>query len=244
MSQKLLDSVRRFYDSEAPTYDRSRWKDPAGRRYDITQQELIHELLGDPSGKLVLEIGIGTGRIGRELLKRGATLLGVDLSRGMLLEAPNNLNSEASSWDLAVANGGRLPVRNACVDLCLCINVVAHAPNFRDILNEVGRVLKPGGTCVFNYFNARSVLFPMAFMVNRRNRGVRRDVFTQWLAPSTVESLCADAGLKVSGRRGQTHVPPTVPRPVKWAQAVVDPPFRRSMLSAIAPHHIIAARSE
>jgi SAM-dependent methyltransferase len=161
----------------------------------------------------------------------------------MLLEAPRNLDgSGGSAWDLAVADGGRLPLRDACVDLCLCVNVVAHAPNYRGILSEVGRVLKPGGTFVLNYFNAFSVLFPLALIVNCRNRGLRRDVFTQWLAPRTVGSVCAKAGLSISGRRGQTHVPVTVPRPVSLVQGFVDPAFRRSPLSAIAPHHIIAAR--
>ncbi|MEU1542641.1 class I SAM-dependent methyltransferase [Actinacidiphila glaucinigra] len=59
-------------------------------RYDALNDEANHYLLDDlpvVAGSRVLDVGCGTGRVARLAGRRGATVLGVDLSEPMLAEA-------------------------------------------------------------------------------------------------------------------------------------------------------------
>ncbi|MFB3905141.1 MAG: class I SAM-dependent methyltransferase [Acidobacteriota bacterium] len=72
--------------------------------------------------------------------------------------------------DFALAQGGLLPFRNASVDCVYCISVLEHVPDPRELIDEVARVLKPGGTLVITVdisADSRSELTPQTFNVLR-----------------------------------------------------------------------------
>lgn len=100
---------------------------------------LLDDLLGDVSGKLILEVGAGEGRVLRMLRKRGAEAVGMDVS-----------------WKLAARAGGSflglLPslaaVRDEAFDLGLAVLVFEHLPSLDGVFEELSRVTRPGGRCL------------------------------------------------------------------------------------------------
>lgn len=102
---------------------------------------------GLPTPAHVLDIGAGTGRIGRAFLEAGDFYAGVDTSLAMLREFP--ANSAASI--LAMADGRQLPFRNGVFDVVLLMQVLSGASDSRGILDEARRVLRPGGSVVVGH---------------------------------------------------------------------------------------------
>jgi ubiquinone/menaquinone biosynthesis C-methylase UbiE len=98
-----------------------------------------------PDRARVLDLGAGTGRIGKAFLAAGDFYVGVDSSLGMLQEfsaKPEFRESKTSL--LAQAEGRQLPFQDAIFDLVLLMQVLSAA-NWRPMLDECRRVLRPGG---------------------------------------------------------------------------------------------------
>ncbi len=101
--------------------------------------------------EVVLDYGCGTGRLTRYLAPRSRAVVGTDITsamlRGALAEggAPNTVFSHI--------DGVRLPLRDASVDLVVSVYVLQYFVAERDaycaVLQELARVLKPGGRCIF-----------------------------------------------------------------------------------------------
>ncbi len=90
-------------------------------------------------GEYVLDIGAGTGAGATEAAQRGARVLGVDISRGMLLKAVQAGHASFVQGDMH-----QLPLADNTFDLALAL----FALNSSDpgiALCELGRVLRPAG---------------------------------------------------------------------------------------------------
>jgi ubiquinone/menaquinone biosynthesis C-methylase UbiE len=111
----------------------------------------IVESLSPLYGRYILDVGCGKGRFARRLSERGAKVIGIDASAGML--------AEARGMPRARATARRLPFGRASFDGATAIEVIEHlAPEALDhVFEEVLRVLKPGGTFVVIDKNAYSL---------------------------------------------------------------------------------------
>jgi 2-polyprenyl-3-methyl-5-hydroxy-6-metoxy-1,4-benzoquinol methylase len=95
-------------------------------------------------GAVVLEVGAGAGRFTRELLKMGARVVAVDLSRAIDVNIRENsalgdvVGVQASVYDLPIVQG-----RFARV---LCLGVLQHTPNRRRTLESLWSFVAPGGS--------------------------------------------------------------------------------------------------
>jgi ubiquinone/menaquinone biosynthesis C-methylase UbiE len=127
--------------SEAPEiFDEfSRAEDPDGR---ISSRLLAH---ADLEGKVVLEIGCGTGRYSGEWAAPAGHYTAVERSPGMLALARQNCSSKSLPLDLLCANAERLPFADGTFDRVLAGWVVVNlAPAVRGaVLAETSRVLRP-----------------------------------------------------------------------------------------------------
>jgi len=100
-----------------------------------------------PDRARVLDVGAGTGRIGRVFLAAGDFYVGVDSSHAMLQEFSAKAEfRESKSCLLAQAEGRQLPFQNATFELVLLMQVLSAAGNWREMLDECRRILRPGGT--------------------------------------------------------------------------------------------------
>jgi SAM-dependent methyltransferase len=98
-----------------------------------------------PERARVLDLGAGTGRIGKAFLAAGDFYVGVDSSLAMLQEFSAKPEfRESKTCLLAQAEGRQLPFQNASFDLVLLMQVLSAA-NWRPLLDECRRVLRPGG---------------------------------------------------------------------------------------------------
>jgi SAM-dependent methyltransferase len=94
--------------------------------------------LPDLAGKVVLDIPAGDGRASHEFRKKGATVRALDLFPEFM-QAPN---VAAEFGDM----GDPLPLEDASVDFVICQEGIEHVPDQLGLLNELNRVLRPGGS--------------------------------------------------------------------------------------------------
>lgn len=131
------------FDRAASIYDKTRPLPEPTATHGI---QAILDIVGPEA--LVLDAGTGTGRISIPLLKRGARLVGCDLSMKMLMR----LQEKIPSAQLAQADAADLPFPANSFDALLTVHVMHLVGPWREALREFRRVLKPGGA----YLNIRT----------------------------------------------------------------------------------------
>jgi ubiquinone/menaquinone biosynthesis C-methylase UbiE len=111
---------------------------------------LLVELLRIPTGGRVLEVGCGSGAALVELSRRlrPARLIGADVDVSLLNEAARRLQSCALDCELLHADVHALPLPDCSVDVVIDFGTCYHIPDAESALQEVARVLRPGGLFV------------------------------------------------------------------------------------------------
>src|SRR5450432_2280461 len=104
-------------------------------------------------GASYLDLGSGTGVLLRNVRERfGVISFACDYTDRWM-------KVEGQSVQIADLDRDRLPYDDGQFALVTCIEVIEHVENFRAVVREVFRILKPGGLAVFstpNVLNLRS----------------------------------------------------------------------------------------
>lgn len=131
-------NVIKIYDDQAKVYD-ERW----ASYIEATVRETIArvEFTGDEK---VLELACGTGALTFRLLEEWPELniIGLDISRGMLLKARNRLGHQ---FPLLRADVHELPFPASEFDVVISCNAFHYWRHPQVSLREASRVLAPGG---------------------------------------------------------------------------------------------------
>ncbi|NLG46620.1 class I SAM-dependent methyltransferase [Gordonia sp. (in: high G+C Gram-positive bacteria)] len=107
-------------------------------------------LLGDVTGRDVLEIGCGSAPCSRWLRAQGANAVGLDVSIGMLRHGIDAMARDESPVPLIQAGAEHLPFADASFDIaCSSFGAVPFVADSARVMREVHRVLRPGGRWVF-----------------------------------------------------------------------------------------------
>jgi ubiquinone/menaquinone biosynthesis C-methylase UbiE len=103
-------------------------------------------------GKVVVDVGCGSGRIGRLVAPRAKKYVGLDLSEAVY-SFPSYLRTK--NTQLCRASGTNLPLNDAVADVTICWGVLHHMDDPLKALNELKRITKLGGqVLIFIYSNA------------------------------------------------------------------------------------------
>lgn len=145
---------RRWWDSEAVAYyqehgdflgDADMVWGPEG----WTEEQL--GVLGEVTGRRVLEIGGGAAQCSRYLRGHGAEVVASDLSGGMLAQARAiEAARRESGIPLLQCDGAALPLADDAFDIVFtAYGVLPFVADARAVLHEAARVLRPGGLFAF-----------------------------------------------------------------------------------------------
>ncbi len=107
-------------------------------------------------GGRALDIGCSIGIIGEHMAEhwRDWQVFGVDIDE----EALRIARSRDGMVHFCVGDGIRLPFPDAAFDLVICAQVYEHVADWRSLLSEIHRVLRPNGVCFFSGPNRLSVV--------------------------------------------------------------------------------------
>jgi SAM-dependent methyltransferase len=119
----------------------------------------------------VLEIGLGYGTLGQEIKRRGAEYYGLDIAEGPVRMMRHRLAMLGEAADDRIIQGSALaiPFKDATFDYVYTIGCLHHTGALAKAVEEVRRILVPGGQAVVMVYNAGSarqllrVRLPAAF---------------------------------------------------------------------------------
>jgi len=113
-------------------------------------------------GKIVLDYGCGPGNdiIGFSLFSKTSKLYGIDVSPTALEAARKrlDLHNKTAEFILVEEKDNRIPLPENSVDYIHSSGVLHHCQNIDAILDELYRILKPGGKMSVMVYNYSSIL--------------------------------------------------------------------------------------
>jgi ubiquinone/menaquinone biosynthesis C-methylase UbiE len=99
-----------------------------------------------PGDSRILEVAPGPGYLSIELAKRGPyEITGLDVSKTFVQIAGDNARKEAVTIDFRQGNASAMPFAANSFDLILCRAAFKNFSQPVEAINEMYRVLKPGG---------------------------------------------------------------------------------------------------
>ena len=135
------DRTKRAYEQWAAQYD----QDPNPQL--VLEFEDVLRVVDPKPGEAILDAACGTGRYTVAFHTRGADVLGVDFSAGMVAQARRK--NPALRFVIADLREP-LPLVADTFDAVNCAQALKHLPSLRTPVTEFARVLKPGGRLVFS----------------------------------------------------------------------------------------------
>lgn len=109
-------------------------------------------------GMDVLDVGCGTGVAALTAARMGANVTGVDLTPSLLERAKENAHLMGQSVDWVEGDVEALPLKNSQFDIVVSQFGHMFAPRPLVAIDEMLRVLKPGGTIAFSTWPPESVV--------------------------------------------------------------------------------------
>ena len=125
-------------------------------------QQMLHLTLEEVDakpGELILDVGCGKAIDGARLWEKGAKVVGLEPSRVMIARAREFLSENNSQIALAQGIGENLPFKPHSFDKAMCKGALDHFFSPGKTIEEIARVLKPGGEMIISIANFDSLGF-------------------------------------------------------------------------------------
>lgn len=138
--------VALLYDWTAGRYDRIKRYHPEDEEWFLARP--LCKALASVERPLILDVATGTGRLAEALLRVpefDGYIVGLDLSRGMLAQAQRKLAAFAERTLWVWADAMELPFDSDVFDVVACLEALEFMPNPAQAVQEMVRVLRPGG---------------------------------------------------------------------------------------------------
>jgi len=109
--------------------------------------KMLNPVIQDFNGKKFLEVGCGLGGFCIHVAKRGAKVIGVDISKKAIHEAKNltkKINVQ-NQVDFIIADAQSLPFKDQAREIVVCSEVLEHVSNYEKAFCELNRVTEISG---------------------------------------------------------------------------------------------------
>jgi ubiquinone/menaquinone biosynthesis C-methylase UbiE len=231
---------RTYYDAFAERYDRGR--DRGYHRLIDDQAAALVERVGRDAD--VLEVGCGTGLVLERVARFARRAEGVDLSPEMLAHA------RARGLEVREGDCTALPFDDDRFDVVYSFKVLAHVARVEAAIEEMLRVVRPGGHVVFDAYNRRSLRWLVKRVTGARATSSSFDeaaIGTRWSSPAEALAL-VPAGARlidVAGIRVTVAHPAVLRLPIVGrATEAIEWALLRSPAWRVAGFVVLTVRKE
>ncbi len=143
------DEIARYYSSD--------WRGEFSSDLQIVADRFLHMVGKDKA--VLLDAGVGTGKVARYFYELGHSVVGLDLSAGMLREFTANISNIVEGHGMPLlADMRRIPLESSSFDGVWCMASLVHIRKGEkpQVIREFNRVLKPGGVLFISVQNKLS----------------------------------------------------------------------------------------
>ncbi len=181
-----MNTTKKFYNAKSKKYKENFKK---GSLY-----EEVAIVVGQ--NKKILDIGCANGLFGKYLKKKNNVVYGVEISDKMAIQAKKNLNK------VFVLNIEKnpLPFKNNEFDVILCMDILEHLFDPREVLKKLKNYLKPTGLLIVTVPNAvhwSMRLHILSGKFNYEEKGLRDSGHIRFFTSTTALSLFKNSGYVV-----------------------------------------------
>jgi 2-polyprenyl-6-hydroxyphenyl methylase/3-demethylubiquinone-9 3-methyltransferase len=163
--------------------------------------EYFDRVVGNWRGISVLDLGCGGGFMAEALASRGAKAIGVDPSEPAIEAGRQHAKAAGLDIDYRVGTGEAIPAPNESLDCVVVVDVFEHVTDPIVVLEEIHRVLKPGGLLLFDTLNrTRLAAFVFVFLGEDVLRIGPRGTHdpAKFIKPPELQAMLADAGFEAA----------------------------------------------
>ena len=155
----------------------------------------------ESKGKQVLEIGTGNGAEGVMFALNGAQYTGVDLTEAALEATRKHFAVMGLTGKFQRENAEHLSFPDGSFDWVFSHGVLHHTPNTQAAINEVHRVLKPGGRAIIMLYHKHSFNYYVRIMTYMRLRVLLKILSRAGRWSQDRQKAAADSLLGVRGNQ-------------------------------------------
>ncbi len=185
----------------------SRWRNSVlGAITEQLESEAITAMLPDALGARLLDAGCGDGTYSVQQARRGALVTALDLSMPMLAAARQRAIDAGAAVKWCQGDIEALPFAESCFDIVLAVTVLCMVRSPERAVQELARVLRPGGVLVIGELGQWSL-----WAASRRLRGwfgSRSWQHAHFWSLSELRRLTTRAGLNRIATSGAVYYPP------------------------------------
>ena len=146
-----------LFDKEATTYD-SWYQTPLGNYVFEKESNLLLEMIGNVNHKSILDVGCATGIHTVLVSNETNSVIGIDLSEAMILEAKKK---EKDNLQFLQMDALHLEFEDNQFDIIFSATMIEFVTNRQALITELLRVLKPGGLFVLGTIQKDSHFFAL-----------------------------------------------------------------------------------
>lgn len=131
-------------------------------------RNVVLDVLENGSGKF-LDVGCGEGLLLEEILeqKYDLEIFGIDMNSEQIKRCRRRINTGGYEVNLLTGDAGNLPLKDNFFDIITAVNIFYNLPvtKMESILEEIYRVLKPGGYLVTDFRNKRNPVLLFRYLM-------------------------------------------------------------------------------
>jgi SAM-dependent methyltransferase len=129
------------------------------------------------TGKKVLDVGCGNGYVLSKYATEGAMVCGIDITQASIDLCQKRFAHLQLQGDFQVADAQNIPFPDNTFECVCSMGVLHHVPDTQKALDEIHRVLKPGGRLIVMFYHRNSARYQFMYR------------FWSWITGKSMEQL-------------------------------------------------------
>lgn len=214
MEDSLRKAQKKHYNKIAKQYEKRIDEKSYQYYFNFTSKKIISELQNNLSklkSKKGLDVGCGNGDLTNEVKKYCSSMIGTDLSKGMIDVAKKR--HKTSKLSFIATPSDNLPFKDSEFDFCICTHLFHHLVTkelMSKTISEMKRVTKKNGIIIIVDSNKINPIVTIG-----QNLMIKRGVDTgleRLVWPRTIVNLIKLNNIKVVKSRGYCLIPHIFPK--------------------------------
>jgi 2-polyprenyl-3-methyl-5-hydroxy-6-metoxy-1,4-benzoquinol methylase len=147
---------------------------------------------------LVLDVGCGTGIMSKKLHSEGLKPIGLDISIEALIKY-----RERGLKGIVTDLESSIPFKDGIFDRIWISEVIEHIRNYENLINEICRVLKPGGTLYLTTPNSNFYVYRVLYFLGKTADQLQHQHHVNFFKYDNLILKIKEKGLKIKIILGQ-----------------------------------------
>ncbi|MDF1583916.1 MAG: bifunctional 2-polyprenyl-6-hydroxyphenol methylase/3-demethylubiquinol 3-O-methyltransferase UbiG [Methyloprofundus sp.] len=166
-----------------------------------------------PQNMRIVDVGCGGGILTEGLAKKGADMLGIDLSEDLIDIADlHGLESGVKTHYKKISAEALAEIEPAGFDHVVCMEMLEHVPEPGSVIAACAKMVKPGGYVFFSTLNRKPKAYLLAIVAAEhilKMLPAGTHDYKTFIKPSELSQSARDAGLELQGMIGIHYNPLT-----------------------------------